>query len=183
MIWVVGGHDHGSTLFRESADGLQTQHLVSHVQVGRGLIQKNDVGLLNQGSRQQHQLTFSAAQLRITSVFEMANAHAVERLLGQRHIPRRWHPENAHVGSSAHARYIENGEGEGRRMILKKKSYSAPPGARVESRQIVIAHAHGTFGEGQRAADAAKQGALSTSIGAENGEHFSGENVEVDRGK
>lgn len=50
VVRVVGGHDHRSALGGESADGPQTQHLVSHIEVRRGLIQQNDVGLLGQRS-------------------------------------------------------------------------------------------------------------------------------------
>ena len=79
VIRIVGREDDGQPARGQRADGGEHPDLVAEVEIGGGLVEHEDAGLLGDGARDERELALAATQLSVEPGGESADAQGGER--------------------------------------------------------------------------------------------------------
>ncbi len=169
-------------LFDEIGQEVQHFHLVVEVEEGRGLVEKQDVGLLRQGHGDPDTLALAAGELVDGAVGEVERAGGGEGLADGAVVGGGPAAEPALVGIAAAADEIGDEDGFGGRGRLRQ---DAETGGDLERGHLVDGLAieiDGAARGRQQAREAAQQRGLAAGIGAHDHGQAPLEHVEIEFG-
>jgi hypothetical protein len=96
------------------------EHLdaMAQVQVGRGLVQQQHLGVLGQGARHQHQLTLAARELEHRPLGQRLDADPCHGPAGVLHVRSVLEAQGTQVRRTAHQHDLAGAEGKGDVRVL-----------------------------------------------------------------
>ena len=115
----MGRLDDGITFLAELTNAFQHAHLISIIQICRGLVHEEDSGLLCQCPCDQHQLTFTTGDVQEHPIPQIADIDLLQRGFDVGHFLLSRGGEARHQRRGTHQHHIRNGIIERRRGGLR----------------------------------------------------------------
>src|SRR5258708_21924193 len=81
-VRVVGDHQNCVAGIVQLAENLQHDGFVDFIEIARGLVRKNQLGLIDERASDSHALLLAAGELRGKMCEAVTQAHAMERITG-----------------------------------------------------------------------------------------------------
>jgi hypothetical protein len=177
---VVGDDEGAAARRREFPD--QREHLdaVAQIEMGRGLVEQQDLGILGQRPGDQHELSLAAGQLENGSVGEFGDPHPLHGALRALDVGRRLVAERTQVRRPAHQHDLTGAEGKGDLDVLGDHRQLPRQGASRQRLRASTAHADASGGRPQHPRGDAEESRLAGAVAAGEHEDLAREELEVD---
>ena len=169
QLEVVDGGDHRPPVVRQAAHAAEQVELVADVEVGRGLVEEQEGGVLRERLGEEHPLLLAARERRHGPVGKAGEVEGVERRVDARAvgIAERVHP--AEVRRASQADDLGDGKVDGERGLLADERDLAGAVARRPRVHGAAAEAKRSGG-GEEPDERAEERRLARAVGADEGD-------------
>ena len=169
LVDVVGGDDHRAAGLGQGAQVPAVDAPGRAVQVGRGLVQQDQVGVPGEGLGQEHPLALAAGQGVQGRMGELLHPHDRHGLLHRPPVGGAEPAEQAVPGEPGHAHHVVHPQGqhEAGGVELAHVGDSGGPG-----QGLAAEHLDGAAGGRKQPGDGLEQGGLARAVGPHQGQQL-----------
>ena len=175
LVHVVGGEDEGHTLPLERVEAIPQQVASLRVEAGGGLVEQQQLGLVDEGARHDEPPLHAARQRVDAVVATVAQLHERQQLVGALTNDRAGEVEVSPVDEEV----VPNGQ-LGVEVVLLGRDTDARADAGTVDRGVHPEHAQLAAGDGRYTPDHAHGGALARPVRPEEAERLARLDVELD---